>query len=220
MFTGIIEEIGTIRTFALSGQSAKMTVEAEKILEDAHLGDSIAVNGVCVTISGFTRSGFTADLMPETVKSTALRQSKPGTRVNLERAMAAGGRFGGHLVSGHVDAVAEVKARRPEANALYLMLGIPPEFARYIVKKGSVALDGTSLTVFGAGEDSLTVSLIPHTQEMTVLAKKKPGDLVNLECDMMAKYTERLLVQGGRHEEMPHRQTSIGLELLRENGFA
>ncbi|MET3575194.1 riboflavin synthase [Bhargavaea ullalensis] len=219
MFTGIIEEIGNVRSFNLSGRSAVMTVAADKILSDAHLGDSISVDGVCVTITRFNKDEFTADLMPETVKATTLRRLRPGSRVNLERAMAADGRFGGHIVSGHVDAVAEVSARRSEANAIYLDLRVPPALARYIVEKGSVALDGTSLTVFSAGRDSLTVSLIPHTQDLTVLAKKKPGDLVNLECDLMAKYAERLLSQPDPTDNGSE-AAGLGLSLLQENGFA
>lgn len=215
MFTGIIEEIGTVKTFRLAGRSATLTVQAATVLEDVHLGDSIAVDGVCVTVTQFTGREFSADLMPETVKSTTLRTLTPGSRVNLERAMAAGGRFGGHIVSGHVDGTGEIIAIKPAENAVYVDLQIPPALSRYLVPKGSVTLDGTSLTVFGADKNTLTVSLIPHTRELTTLAAKKVGEQVNVECDLIAKYTERLL---GPAVEEPG--SKIGMALLQENGFA
>ncbi|TXK90677.1 riboflavin synthase, partial [Parageobacillus sp. SY1] len=153
MFTGIIEEVGTIEQMRQSGEAIVMTIGAKKVLEDVHLGDSIAVNGVCLTVTSFTDRSFTVDVMPETVRATSLRTLTKGSKVNLERAMAANGRFGGHFVSGHVDGIGEIIRKWPSANAVYYEIKIPQELRKYMILKGSVAVDGTSLTIFGLTDD-------------------------------------------------------------------
>ncbi|OCA85208.1 riboflavin synthase [Pseudobacillus wudalianchiensis] len=215
MFTGIIEEIGTIEEVLARTQSLQLTIAASKVLEDVHLGDSIAVNGVCLTVTSFTAERFTVDVMPETFQDTSLSKINRGSKVNLERAMAANGRFGGHFVSGHVDGVGTITGKKQVENALYVDISYPSELAPYLMTKGSVALDGTSLTIFYVSEKELTISLIPHTQEETILAKKAIGDPVNIECDMLAKYVERML---NRKAEKP--ASNVTMELLEKHGFA
>ncbi|SEI63405.1 riboflavin synthase alpha chain [Bhargavaea ginsengi] len=214
MFTGIIEEIGTVRSVTPGRDAATLKIGASAVLEDVRLGDSIAVNGVCVTVTGFSREAFTADLMPETLKATSLATVKSGTPVNLERALRADSRLGGHIVSGHIDCTAMIRSKRTEGNAIYLDLTIPNEFSAYLIQKGSVALDGTSLTVFEAREDSITVSLVPHTQAVTILGSKKPGDRINLECDILAKYAERML------QPFAGQKNGVTFNTLQKNGFA
>lgn len=213
MFTGIIEEIGTIERIVRGGKSLQLAIAAKKVLEDVQLGDSISVSGVCLTVTTFTKTHFTADVMPETFKSTALAALAPGSRVNLERAMAANGRFGGHFVSGHVDGVGHIVSKKREENALYVTVSYPEELGRYFLYKGSIALDGTSLTLFGVTDDGVTVSLIPHTQDETILAAKNVGDPVNIECDMLAKYVGNMLEK----KEAPKR--GVTMDLLKENGY-
>ncbi|WP_445612620.1 riboflavin synthase [Geobacillus sp. YF-1] len=193
MFTGIIEEIGTIDRMNATGDAIVMAISAKRVLEDVQLGDSIAVNGVCLTVTSFDDRRFTVDIMPETVKATALKTLKPGSKVNLERAMAANGRFGGHFVSGHVDGVGRIIRQWPKANAVYYEIEVPAPLRAYMMEKGSVAVDGTSLTIFGLSERTFTVSLIPHTRAATILGEKRPGDLVNIECDMIGKYVAAFL---------------------------
>ncbi|WP_025948554.1 riboflavin synthase [Geobacillus thermocatenulatus] len=193
MFTGLIEEIGTIEQMKQTGDAIVMTIGAKRVLEDVRLGDSIAVNGVCLTVTSFTEQQFTVDVMPETVKATALKTLKLGSKVNLERAMAAGGRFGGHFVTGHVDGVGRIIRQWPKANAVYYEIEVPASLRAYMIEKGSVAVDGTSLTIFGLSERTFIVSLIPHTREATILGEKRPGDLVNIECDMIGKYVAAFL---------------------------
>lgn len=176
-----------------SAQSMKLTIAASIVLSDVKLGDSIAVNGVCLTVAHFAGNWFTADVMPETFHSTSLAQLAAGSPVNLERALAADGRFGGHFVTGHVDGTAVIQEKRHVDNALYITLAADEEYAKYFLHKGSIALDGTSLTIFDVKGAVVTVSLIPHSQEMTVIAEKKIGDAVNVECDLLAKYVENML---------------------------
>ncbi|WP_209122501.1 riboflavin synthase [Alkalihalobacillus sp. BA299] len=216
MFTGIIEELGTIGNIRQNNEAVVMTIEANKILKDVHLGDSIAVNGVCLTVTSYDTHRFTVDLMPETVRSTSLKNLQRGSKVNLERAMAANGRFGGHFVSGHVDGVGKIKKREAVDNAVYYQIEISPELRRYILFKGSIAVDGTSLTVFGVDETSFTVSIIPHTLSETVIGGKQPGDIVNIECDIVGKYIEQFITQ-----RMPQQGTNHSLteSFLEEHGF-
>ena len=213
MFTGIIEEVGTIEQMRQTGDAIVMTIGAKRVLEDVRLGDSIAVNGVCLTVTSFTSRQFTVDVMPETVKATALRALKPGAKVNLERAMAAGGRFGGHFVTGHVDGVGRIVRQWPKANAVYYEIEVPASLRSYMIYKGSVAVDGTSLTIFGLSERTFTVSLIPHTREATILGEKRPGDLVNIECDMIGKYVAAFLAEN----ETPPSGVTIGF--LEQHGY-
>ncbi|OEH93653.1 riboflavin synthase [Bacillus solimangrovi] len=217
MFTGIVEEIGSIVKMNRTKDAIVMTIGAKTILEDVNLGDSIAVNGVCLTVTSFSEKSFTVDVMPETVKSTSLNAIKEGSTVNLERAMAAGGRFGGHFVSGHVDGTGKIRSRKAKANAIYYEIEVPNEILRYIVLKGSVAVDGTSLTVFGTSAQTFTVSLIPHTLEETILGSKVIGDIVNIECDMLAKYIERFLEQ--RMVSTTSSQSNLSEHFLKEHGY-
>lgn len=193
MFTGIIEEVGTVVSVKRGGQSSVIRVRASKILEDLHIGDSIAVNGVCLTAVTFDGQGFTADVMNETFERSTLERIRAGDPVNLERAMSAGGRFGGHMVAGHVDGTGTVMSIKQDANAVWFTVEAPPEIMRYCIKKGSVAMDGISLTIADIGTSWFQVSVIPHTLKQTVLGSKKQGDPVNLENDMIGKYVEKLL---------------------------
>lgn len=193
MFTGIIEEKGRLRSLSLMGRSGRISVNAAKVLEGTKIGDSIAVNGVCLTVVSIEKDGFTADVMAETVRRSNLGQLSLGAYVNLERAMAADGRFGGHLVSGHIDGTGTILNTRREENAVWVQLETKPEILRLIIEKGSVCIDGISLTVAAIDNGSFQVSIIPHTGEETTLLKKKPGDVVNLENDVIGKYVERLL---------------------------
>ncbi|MED4969880.1 riboflavin synthase [Parageobacillus toebii] len=213
MFTGIIEEVGTIEQIRQSGEAIVMTIGAKKILEDVHLGDSIAVNGVCLTVTSFTNRSFTVDIMPETVRATSLRTLTKGSKVNLERAMAANGRFGGHFVSGHVDGIGEIVRKWPLANAVYYEIKIPRELRKYMILKGSVAVDGTSLTIFGLTDETFTISLIPHTRAETILGDKQPGDIVNIECDIIGKYVAQFME--GKKEP----KSAITLEFLERHGY-
>ncbi|MEW8970620.1 riboflavin synthase [Mesobacillus jeotgali] len=217
MFTGIIEEIGTVASIQHRGESFVLTVDAKKVLTDVHLGDSIAVNGVCLTVTSFTENRFTVDVMPETVKASSLKSVKRGSKVNLERAMAAGGRFGGHFVAGHVDGVGTIKGKKQIENAVYYEIQVDPELLKYVIMKGSVAVDGTSLTVFGISEDSLTLSLIPLTLKDTVLGFKDTGDIVNIECDMIGKYVGHFL--SNQFRSAPKRGNNITAQFLEDNGF-
>lgn len=211
MFTGIVEEIGTVKHIQKAANSMQLTITAKLVLEDIHLGDSIAVNGVCLTVISFQTNEFTVDVMPETVKATAIRKLASGTVVNLERAMPANGRFGGHIVSGHVDGVGIILKKRPMENAVYIDFQIPEEVSRYCIEKGSIAIDGTSLTIFSVTSTTMTVSLIPHTYKETVLGMKKERDEVNLECDMLGKYVLHQL-KGGQN-------SNITKSYLQQHGF-
>lgn len=209
MFTGIIEELGTIERVG-AGQIA---VRARTVLEGTRLGDSIAVNGVCLTVTHLTGAGFTADVMPETLRRSSLGQLRPGSRVNLERAMAADGRFGGHIVSGHIDGMGQILALRDEGNAVWVTIAAPPELLWGIVEKGSVAIDGISLTVAAVTDRDFSVSIIPHTGGQTTLLHRRPGEQVNLETDIIGKYVSRLLAP----ERAP--QGGITREFLTQYGF-
>lgn len=210
MFTGIVEEIGQVLSVQQFSQSLTITILASKVIEDVQLGDSIAVNGVCLTVTSFTHDRFTVDVMPETYQSTSLRHVTTSLFVNLERAIAANRRFGGHFVTGHIDNVATIMTKQTRANALYIMIRVPKELVRYLMPKGSVTVDGVSLTIFDVGEQHFTISLIPHTQQQSTLAKKQVGQIVNIECDVLAKYVERLIQPTS---------TKISTQLLEEHGF-
>ncbi|WP_349947526.1 riboflavin synthase [Lacrimispora sp. BS-2] len=193
MFTGIIEEIGKIQTIRKGPESSFISVQAKKIMEDVRLGDSIAVNGVCLTVTAFSQGGFTADVMNETFNRSSLGNLSTGSPVNLERAMPANGRFGGHIVSGHIDGTGTVSAVQKDDNAVWYTIKTTPDILRYIIEKGSVAIDGISLTVAKVKRDSFSVSVIPHTASMTILPGRRIGDTVNLENDCIGKYVERLM---------------------------
>ena len=193
MFTGIIEEVGTIRRVQKGRSSAVLEIKAEKVLEDLRIGDSIAVNGVCLTVVSFDRKGFSADVMHETLNRSSLAGLSGGSRINLERAMGADGRFGGHIVAGHVDGTGTIAEIRKDDRAVWYRIRAGDRILRYIVEKGSIAVDGISLTVAAVSEKDFSVSVIPHTASETTLGEKRTGDTVNLETDLIGKYVERFL---------------------------
>jgi len=215
VFTGIIEELGMLLAVRRGTNSAQLVINAEKILDGSRVGDSVAVNGVCLTAAQINGSSFTADVMAETLGKTNLGALKSGDRVNLERALRLGDRLGGHIVSGHIDGVGVIIRQEKHDIAIIIDIKAPVEVMRYIIKKGSVAIDGTSLTVVNFGADYFRVSLIPHTAHATTLGFKKAGDSVNLEADVMAKYIERLLHQRGHTGQEP----GVSMSLLAEHGF-
>lgn len=212
LFTGIVEDLGTVKAIKNATTSMQLTIESKKILEDIHVGDSIAVNGVCLTVISFSSNQFTADVMPETVKATNIQSLQTGQLVNLERAMPANGRFGGHFVSGHVDGTGVILRKRKFANAVYVDIGISQELSKFCMMKGSVAIDGISLTIFDIKPTQLTVSLIPHTFDQTILGIKKEHDIVNIENDLLGKYVIN-------HLERKEEKSGITLDFLKENGF-
>lgn len=216
MFTGIIEEIGKVQAIKRTGDSFVLTIGASKIMNDIHLGDSIAINGVCLTVTTYTDKQFSVDVMPETVKATSLAAVTRGSSVNLERAMAAGGRFGGHFVSGHVDGIGTIMMKKNIENAVYYEIETNKELLNYIILRGSVAVDGTSLTIFGVSENSFTLSIIPHTLTETVLGLKSVGDIVNIECDMLGKYVSHFL---NNKQTNAKKSSGITEMFLEENGF-
>lgn len=207
--------MGVLRSVRRGAHSAVLSIGAEAVLSDLKIGDSVAVNGVCLTATTVDAGGFTADVMHETLNRSSLGALVPGSPVNLERAMAAGGRFGGHMVAGHIDGTGTITARRQDDNAVWYTVSAAPSLLRYIVEKGSIAIDGISLTVAAVEADRFSVSVIPHTAAVTVLGRKRPGDIVNLETDLIGKYVEKLL----RPAEDTAPKGGISLEFLMENGF-
>lgn len=194
MFTGIIEEKGTVKKMEhVSKQAVQLTIESAKVITDMQVGDSIAVNGICLTVTTFTSDAFQVDVMPETIQASSLNTLTAGSQVNLERAMAANGRFGGHFVSGHVDSTGTIVQKWGEENAVYYEIEIPVEFSPFLLTKGSIAVDGVSLTVFTVRGNIFTISLIPHTVTETILGEKDKADIVNIECDMLAKQVQNML---------------------------
>ncbi|SEM13404.1 riboflavin synthase alpha chain [Mesobacillus persicus] len=218
MFTGIIEEIGTIAGIRRTGPMFEVSIHAEKVLKDVNLGDSISINGVCLTVTSFTAGKFSVDVMPETVKATNIGALQPGSKVNLERAMAAGGRFGGHFVSGHVDGTGIIVRKERVENAVYYEIEVGEDLVSGMIMKGSVTVDGTSLTIFGLSENTFTISLIPHTMEETIIGQKQSGDMVNIECDMIGKYVGHYLRGTGLGQGQ--KKTSLTKSFLEDNGFA
>ena len=196
MFTGIVEDVGTVKMLRKNRQCMKITVVSSKIVSDVKLGDSIAVNGVCLTVTDYNERELTMDVMPETVKATNLDFLAVGDPVNLERAMPSNGRFGGHFVSGHVDGVGKILRKRPLANAVYIDIEVAEELIGYCIPKGSITIDGTSLTLFAVEKNSVSISLIPHTYKETVLGMKNVGALVNIETDLIGKYIMNQVKRG------------------------
>ena len=188
MFTGIIEELGTIKQITMLDKSMQLTIVVKNILNDARLGGSMAINGVCLTITSFNKDSFTVDVMPETFRSTSLSIIKQGSTVNVERAMMVGDRLGGHFLSGHIDGIGQIVEKVNESNAVNYTIKLKEELLKYCIFKGSIAIDGTSLTIFGVNSDSIKLALIPHTMKNSVLGQKIVGDIVNIECDMFGKY--------------------------------
>ena len=211
MFTGIIEEIGTVSKVVNKSEALELTIKAKHILKDIKLGDSIAINGVCLTVTTFNSEMFTLDVMPETFRATALATIKVGVKVNLERALAVGGRLGGHFVTGHVDGTGEIIAIEPCSNAVNYIISCSNDLLKYCILKGSIAVDGTSLTIFSLDQTTFKLALIPHTIKNTVLGQKAIGDKVNIECDMLGKYVVNLL---------SHNPTStVNQTFLQQHGF-
>lgn len=212
MFTGIIEEVGTVQALQHGGNTSFIKIQAEKILDDVHDGDSIAVNGVCLTVTEHDKNTFRADVMNETLNRSSLGSLKKGSPVNLERAMSANGRFGGHIVSGHIDGTGVISAIKNDGIAVWYTIDTKPEIIQYIVEKGSIAIDGISLTVAKVTDRNFSVSIIPHTAEQTVLSHRQTGDTVNLENDIVGKYVEKLI----RHDST---KSNISMNFLEANGF-
>lgn len=215
MFTGIVEELGSIRSVRRGQHSSVLSIAAKDILSDLKIGDSVAVNGVCLTATTVDSGGFTADVMHETLNRSSLGSLTVGSHVNLERAMAANGRFGGHIVSGHIDGTGTITALRKDDNAVWYTISASQELLRYIVEKGSIAIDGISLTVAEVGESWFSITAIPHTVAVTTLGEKRPGDTVNLENDVIGKYVEKLL----RPQPQETAKSSLTLEFLAQHGF-
>ena len=217
MFTGIVEEIGKVRGIAHGSKSIKLKIQCNKIMDDVKLGDSIAVNGICLTVVNKGSDEFTADVMPETMRKTGLEDLKVGYSVNLERALRVADRLGGHIVSGHIDGTGVIVNIAEEDNAIWLTIEAENNILKYIIMKGSVALDGTSLTVAYIDDRCFKVSLIPLTAGVTTLGSKKVGSKINIECDMIGKYVEKLFFSNIPEENS--KSKGLSLDFLRENGF-
>ncbi|ERT60279.1 riboflavin synthase [Megasphaera vaginalis (ex Srinivasan et al. 2021)] len=214
MFTGIIEELGTVGAMDRKADSIRLTVEAKKVLEGTQIGDSIAVNGVCLTVTTMTASSFTADVMHETMRRSSLRDIRSGSQVNLERALQLGSRLGGHIVSGHIDSMGRIQRIATDGIARVLTIAIEKELSPFIVEKGSIAIDGISLTVAAVSAEAFTVSVIPHTMANTTLLTKKVGAVVNLETDMIGKYVHNFTA-----DYTARGKGKLSLQSLLENGF-
>lgn len=219
MFTGLVEEKGQIISLRQGVDSAQLKIGARVVVKGVQLGDSIAVNGVCLTVTSFDAGNFVADVMAETLAKTNLSNLQPGDRVNLERALRLGDRLGGHLVSGHIDGVGKIVKKEKHDIATLITIAAPSTVLRYIINKGSIAIDGTSLTVVDYDAESFRVSLIPHTAQATVIGEKKPGDRVNLEGDMIGKYVERWLMMQKNAEDGESVTRGVTTNLLAEHGF-
>jgi riboflavin synthase len=214
MFTGLIEEIGKVKSIVKGAKSAEITIEASKVLEGVQIGDSICTNGVCLTVTNHSLNTFTVDVMPETIRKSSLKNLTIGSKVNLERALQVSDRLGGHIVSGHIDDTGIITNFKKEENATWVTIKPAKGLMKYIVNKGSIAIDGTSLTVAETDETSFKVSIIPLTKEKTILLSKKEGEEVNLECDIVGKYIEKLMT----FKDEP-KESNITMEFLRQNGF-
>ncbi len=214
MFTGLIQAIGQVRSLEGGGDSGRLCITSSLVHDDLSMGESIAVNGVCLTVTGWDHAGFTLDVSPETLRTTTLGTLLPRTAVNLERALRLSDRLGGHLVAGHVDSIGTVRQKRKEHNAVYFEFAAPSASLRYIVAKGSVAIDGVSLTVNQVYSDRFSIMVIPHSLEQTCLKERRVGDTVNIETDLIGRYVERFVAQ-------PSGSTggSLSREFLAKNGF-
>ena len=217
MFTGIIEEVGQVKALKRGAKSIILTVGAVTIMDDLKLGDSVATNGVCLTVTALGKDSFQADVMHETMNRSSLGGLKPGSHVNLERAMPANGRFGGHMVSGHIDGTGHITAIEKDDNAVWYTISADERILRYIIEKGSIAIDGISLTVAKVTEHDFSVSIIPHTLKETILAEKRIGDIVNLENDMVGKYIEKFMTHASENEKP--QKGKIDMAFLAGNGF-
>ena len=215
MFSGIVEVLGDVRSMASGDSGARISIEAGALVEGVKLGDSIAINGACMTVVAFGNSIFEADISPESLRMTNLGDLKAGEKVNLEKALVLGDRLGGHMVTGHIDGMGKIRERKADGDSIWLTVEAPPDVMRYLVFKGSIAVDGISLTVATCDEDSFSIAIIPHTSEHTTLTAKRDGAVVNLEADLIGKYVEKLL--------LPHAQARAGgvsMDKLKEHGYA
>ncbi|MNV46591.1 Riboflavin synthase [compost metagenome] len=224
MFTGLIEEVGALRGVSSSGEVMMLHIDASLIMNDLKIGDSVAVNGVCLTATSVGQRSFTADVMPQTYRNSNLKELKAGSPLNLERAMAAGGRFGGHIVQGHVDGTGTIRSIKRDQNAVVFEIAPDsPSLFKYIIPKGSITIDGISLTVVATPASAFTVSIIPHTLEQTVLAHKRTGASVNIECDVLGKYVDHLLRYGSSSQNNEENGrgggSRISSDFLAANGF-
>ncbi|MNC44849.1 Riboflavin synthase [compost metagenome] len=220
MFTGLIEEVGVLRGVSSGGEMMVLNIGASLIMGDLKIGDSVSVNGVCLTATSIGEHSFTVDVMPQTYRNSNLKELRSGSKMNLERAMAAGGRFGGHIVQGHVDGTGEIRSVKRDQNAV--VFEITPDknsLFKYIIPKGSITIDGISLTVVNTTSSAFTVSIIPHTLGETVLAHKRPGDSINIECDVLGKYVDHLLHYRGAGSEEEDSSSRISHDFLAANGF-
>ena len=215
MFTGIVEEIGKVQNIRKNIKSSVIVIEGNKIFEDIHVGDSIAVNGVCLTVTTFNNNIFEADIMNETLNRSSLGRLKNGSYVNLERAMSANGRFGGHIVSGHIDGTGKIVKIEKDDNAIWYTISVEEKLMKYIVEKGSVAIDGISLTVAKVCTKDFSVSIIPHTVKETILSHKSVGDIVNIENDVIGKYVEKFINFPQKNKD----KKNITMDFLINNGF-
>jgi riboflavin synthase len=219
MFTGIIEGFGTIREIRTEGQGKRMTVDADFFLEQTKIGHSICVSGACLTVITIDNKRFTVDVSPETLAKTTFKSAKIGDRVNLERALRLSDRIDGHLVSGHIDGIGTVMLKQNIGNAIIVSIKVPEFISHYMIQKGSVAVDGISLTINNCGHDSFDVSIIPHTAKLTTIGFKKAGDLVNIETDIIGKYIERFVGDKRRDEKKKEAGSSLDMEFLAKSGF-
>ena len=224
MFTGLIEETGSILNIRPGSKSTSVSIKASKVLEDANIGDSIAVNGICLTVTSKSADSFTADVMPETINRTNLHRLTKGSKVNLERALKLGDRLGGHMVSGHIDSTGEIIKISPDENAVLIEIGLSASLIPYIIEKGSVSIDGISLTVASVTKRSFIVSVIPHTKKMTTLEKAMSGQMVNIECDMIGKYIQSFvanskILSSNSTEDNIEKPSKIDMNFLASNGF-
>ena len=215
MFTGIIEEVGKVSSIRTEDASIRLQIQTKEILKDIHIGDSIAVNGVCLTVTSFEKNTYTADVMNETLQRSSLGSLSVGSSVNLDRAMAANGRFGGHIVSGHIDGTGTITQVKRDDNAIWYTIMAEASLMKYIVEKGSIAIDGISLTVAKRSDKDFSISMIPHTAKETILSQKKAGDVVNLENDIIGKYVEQLL----QYDKKEEKQSRLTKEFLLQAGF-
>lgn len=219
MFTGLVEEVGTLQGLQTGPKTCILTIGCRKVLEGTEIGDSIMTNGVCLTVTSLGGTYFTADVMNETLSRSDLGDLRPGSPVNLERAMPADGRFGGHIVSGHIDGTGTILSIREDANAVWFTVGADKALLDYVVEKGSIAMDGISLTVAAVTDQSFSVSLIPHTRAVTNLASKKVGDPLNLETDIIGKYVEKFVSLRQDRAAEPEKSSGLTMEFLQQSGF-
>lgn len=216
MFTGLVEEVGNISSIKKGSDSSQITINAKKIIEDMNIGDSISTNGICLTVISFSSHSFTVDIMSETLRVSSLGELSIGDKVNLERALRLGDRLGGHMVSGHIDGVGNIVSFKAEDNAKVITISASSDLLRYVIYKGSISIDGVSLTVFYVDDAVFKVSIVPHTSSVTTLLDKSVGDVVNLECDMIGKYVEKLLSPSDIKDKP---KADLSMSFLSDNGF-